>query len=506
MSSRPNDALPEDILPALRERAHTYRDAIIAGLQQLVAIPSVNPVGAASPGPEARAALRWMLEHAGALGFRTQNLDDMVGFVEYGPADAPEVVAVLAHLDVVPAGEGWTHPPFAGAISDGMIWGRGVEDDKGPAVSALYAIKAISDLGLPLHRRIRLILGTLEESGDWSDIRHYEAREGRPTMGFTPDAHFPVICGEKGILNVTFRAQEPARNPASTRRPGLHVTTWHAGSAPNIVPAFAWAALSLDSRPLEPALVSLQRSARRFAQHHPDSQLQVMRAELFQERYPQEELPADAQLVIAAVGKESHGALPWDGHNALQDLINFLAACKVSNNAVGRLVHFTARHLGVGWDGAGLGIAAEHEKLGPTTVNLGMARGDAQQASITLNIRLTPPHTVASLSEQLRRIGEEAGLQVEIDPTAMNPLFVDERDPLVVGLQRAYQMVTGRPAACAYIGGTTYAKAFPRMVAFGPLMPDEPMLAHQVDERVSLDSLVRNTEIYALALYFLAGA
>ena len=505
MSSPHHDALPEDILPALRERAHAYRDAVIAGLQRLIAIPSVNPVGASSPGPEARAALRWMLEHAAALGFRVQNLDDIVGFVEYGPADAPEVVAVLAHLDVVPAGEGWTHPPFVGTIADGMIWGRGVEDDKGPAVSSLYALKALSDLGLPLRRRIRLILGTLEESGDWSDIRHYEAREGRPTMGFTPDAHFPVICGEKGILNVTFRAQEPAAsNP--THRPGLHVAAWHAGSAPNIVPAFAWAALSLDARRFEPALVSLQRSARRFAQHHPESQLQVMRAELFRERYPTEELPAEAQVVVAARGQEAHGALPWDGHNALQDLANFLAACKVANNAVGRLAHFAARHLGVGWDGAGLGIAAEHDKLGPTTVNLGMARGDAQQASITLNVRLTPPHTVATLAEKLRRVGEEAGLQVEIDPASMNPLFVDEDDTLVVGLKRAYQLVTGRPAACAYIGGTTYAKAFPRMVAFGPLMPDEPMLAHQVDERVSLDSLVRNTEIYALALYFLAGA
>ncbi len=505
MSFRLHAALPEDILPALRERAHTYRDAIIAGIQHLVAIPSVNSMGAAFPSQETRAALRWMLEHAGALGFRTQNLDDMVGFVEYGPADAPEVVAVLVHLDVVPPGEGWTHPPFAGIVSDGMIWGRGVEDDKGPAVSALYAMKVLSDLGLPLRRRIRLILGTLEESGDWSDIRHYEAREGRPVMGFTPDAHFPVICGEKGILNVTFRAQGPASS-ASAGRHDMRIAAWHAGSAPNIVPAFAWAALALDSRRLEPALVSLQRSARRFAQHHPDSQLQVMRAERFREHYPQERLPADAQVVIAASGKEAHGALPWDGHNALQDLANFLAACKVCDNAIGRLAHFTARHLGVGWDGVGLGIAAEHDKLGPTTVSLGMARGDADHASITLNIRLTPPHTVASLSEKLLRIGEEAGLQVEIDPTAMNPLFVDERDPLVVGLKRAYQLVTGRPAACAYIGGTTYAKAFPRMVAFGPLMPDEPMLAHHVDERISLESLVRNTEIYALALYFLAGA
>lgn len=505
MSSQSHSTPPDDILPALRERANAYRDAITAGLQHLVSIPSVNPVGAASPGPETRAALRWLLEQAGSLGFRTQNLDDMVGFVEHGPADAPEVVAVLAHLDVVPAGEGWTYPPFAGTVADGMIWGRGVEDDKGPAVSALYALKALRDLQLPLRRRIRLILGTLEEGGDWSDIRHYEAREGRPTMGFTPDAHFPVICGEKGILNAVFRAQEPANDPVAGRS-HTRITAWHAGSAPNVVPAFAWAALSADTQRLEPALIALQRSARRLAQHHPKSQLQVMHAELFQEHYSQEELPAEALLVITARGQEAHGAMPWDGHNALQDMVNFLATCKVANNAIGRLVTFAARHLGMGWDGAGLGIAARHDKLGPTTVNLGMARGDARQASITLNIRLTPPHTVDSLSEKLRRIGQEAGLQVDIDPFSMNPLFVDEHDPLVVGLQRAYHMVTGQAATCAYIGGTTYAKAFPRMVAFGPLMPGESMLAHQADERVTLDSLVRNTVIYALALYFLAGA
>ncbi|MGQ9668375.1 MAG: peptidase dimerization domain-containing protein, partial [Anaerolineae bacterium] len=256
---------------------------------------------------------------------------------------------------------------------------------------------------------------------------------------------------------------------------------------------------------LEPALIALQRSARRFTQQYPKGQLQAMRAELFREHYPQEELPAEAPIVIAARGQEAHGALPWDGHNALQDLVNFLATHKVTNNAIGRLVTFAARHLGAGWDGAGLGIAARHDKLGPTTVNLGMARGEAHQASITLNIRLTPPHTVDSISEKLQRIGQEAGLQVDVDPASMNPLFVDEHDPLVIGLKRAYQMVTGQAATCAYIGGTTYAKAFPRMVAFGPLMPDEPMLAHQVDERVTLDSLVRNTAIYALALYFLAG-
>lgn len=177
----------------LNEKMMELKDEIFASIKESVAIESVKgaPEEDAPYGRGPKEALDHALALGEKLGFKTGNLDNKVGWIEYGEGE--EMAAVLGHLDVVPLGEGWKYPPLACEIHDGQMYGRGVLDDKGPVIGAIYALKAIRDLGLPIDRRIRVIFGTDEENGS-SCVKHYnEAGGEQPAIGFTPDGQFPVI-------------------------------------------------------------------------------------------------------------------------------------------------------------------------------------------------------------------------------------------------------------------------------------------------------------------------
>ncbi len=167
---------------------------MIPTLTTLLSIPSVTGSDAC------KTALDTALSLCGSFGFRTRLINDSIGYAEIGEGE--EMIAILAHLDVVPAGEGWSVEPFAGTLKDGRIYGRGTADDKGPAVAAMFAMRDLLEEGVTLRRRIRLIFGTMEEGGDWEDMEYYKANEEAPVFGFTPDADFPAIYGEKGILHL----------------------------------------------------------------------------------------------------------------------------------------------------------------------------------------------------------------------------------------------------------------------------------------------------------------
>lgn len=177
---------------------------LIETIRSLVAIPSVTdaaPEPGKPYGPYVYEALETALAFCEELGFRTK-LDDegYYGYVEIGAGE--ELMGILVHLDVVPPGSGWTHDPYGCEIQDGKLFGRGVVDDKGPAVAVMYAMKDILDSELVLDKRVRLILASQEEDGPWADIARYKAQEEIPGFGFTPDASFPATFGEKGILAV----------------------------------------------------------------------------------------------------------------------------------------------------------------------------------------------------------------------------------------------------------------------------------------------------------------
>lgn len=149
-------------------------------------------------GEGAKKALDYALDLGNRLGFRTKNIDNYCGYIEFG--EGKNLLGIIGHLDVVPSGDGWDTPPFSSTIKDGKIFGRGAIDDKGPVVASLYAMKAIKD-NIKINSRVRLILGINEEK-DWKCIKHYKEKEELPTIGFSPDADFPCIYAEKGIATV----------------------------------------------------------------------------------------------------------------------------------------------------------------------------------------------------------------------------------------------------------------------------------------------------------------
>ena len=180
----------------LNERVLAMEPQLLACLQENLCIPSVqgDAEEGAPYGLEVRRSLDHVLAAAEKLGFRTENVDNHLGWCEYGQGE--EMVAVLGHLDVVPAGDGWSFDPWGGEIRDGRIFGRGTMDDKGPSIAALFALAALRDSGLPIKRRIRLLFGCNEETGS-ADVKYYLAKGGEvPVMGFTPDGEYPVINGE----------------------------------------------------------------------------------------------------------------------------------------------------------------------------------------------------------------------------------------------------------------------------------------------------------------------
>ena len=182
-----------------------HKDELIESVRESVRFPSVEaaPAGEGAPfGAAVRDALEHALKLGESFGFKTTNLDGYAGCIDFGEGD--EMLGVIGHLDVVPEGEGWIHPPYAAEIADGKIFGRGTMDDKGPAIASIYALAAVKAAGIPLRRRVRIILGTNEETG-WGCMNHYREVAEIPTLSFSPDADYPVVNSEKGICHITVK-------------------------------------------------------------------------------------------------------------------------------------------------------------------------------------------------------------------------------------------------------------------------------------------------------------
>ena len=202
-----------------------FLDALL-GLLAIDSVAWLDASEAAPYGSGPAKALDYVLSLCRALGVRTENRGGRVAWAEIGAGD--ELTAVLGHLDVVPDGEGWTHDP-RGELCGDRLYGRGAVDDKGPVMAALFAMKAVQDSGVPLKRRVRLIFGQREEVGDWQDMAWYREHEQLPAFGFTPDAEFPAIYGEKGILH--YELTLPLKHSGLARVEG--------GDAANMVPSWA---------------------------------------------------------------------------------------------------------------------------------------------------------------------------------------------------------------------------------------------------------------------------
>lgn len=438
------------------------QDRIVELLRRLVRINSERAQAApgAPVGEGCAAALALAQAECDARGIATHRLNDMVAWAQVG-THGP-LAAFPVHLDVVPAGNGWSRDPYAAQVDNGILYGRGVMDNK---ISAAILIELLGDLvqdSDQLPCRFRIIFGTDEES-DMSDMRSYvQAGCELPRWGFVPDAAFPVVCGEKARLHLRLSSDYCLQ--------GLEID---AGSMVNVVPdrADARVGVGLIDRA---ALDRLERVGLR------------VRVD-------------DEVAEVSAFGKSVHGSCPERGENAAAALVCALDDVLPRTGDAGReALSGMASRLCRDVHGKALGIAGADEVFGPTTVNLGVVRMGSRGTECELDVRFGRDLNEEEVISRMRRaLGPGWNIQV----AAAKPVhLVDQNDPCVKTLLSAYERVTGLPGSCSVMGGGTYASLLPALVAFGPKFPGTHCGAHGVDERVSLENIARATEVYREAL------
>ncbi len=453
----------------LMARVLAAEPELLACLQENLRIPSVQADAAegAPYGIEVRRSLDHVLAAADKLGFRTENVDGHLGWCEYGEGE--EMVAVLGHLDVVPAGDGWSFDPWGGEIRDGRIWGRGTMDDKGPSIAALFALAALRDSGLPIRRRIRLLFGCNEETGS-NDMKYYRAKGGEiPVMGFTPDGEYPVINGEKGIINVTY-----SRTYAQSGE--LKLLSIHGGTAPNVVPAAACAKL-VCSRELAQRIAMLSAPKVRYT-------------------------ATDYGIFVEAEGVSAHGSTPGEGENAIGRLILALDTLPFQGE-IAEAIHFLAVTLGMETDGKSAGIYLHDDVSGELTLNWGTLQADESEMSLKINYRYPVTKAYEDCGPALNAAFAKAGFAMDAEAHKAK-LYIPEDSELVKTLLKVYSQHTGLEGKAKCIGGGTYAKMLPNILAFGPIFPGDEVREHKPDEFLEIPKLMKNAQIIAAAMYEMA--
>ncbi len=452
-----------------------YRPHIISNLQEMIRIRSVEmPSLEGKPfGEGVHQALALALETASGLGFRAVNRDGMIGWAEYG--SGKEMIAVLGHLDVVPEGKGWSYPPFGAEIHEGKLYGRGTTDDKGPTLAALWALKIIADEDHRLSKRIRIIFGTNEESG-FRGIKWYAANEEKPVAGFTPDIHEGIVHAEKGGLHIELE-QNVGEEETVT------LIGFSSGQAVNIVPDNAEAFFRGEGNVLDTWGKTLETAVRSL----PCGGETVREGET---------------LVVRTFGKAAHASLPEKGENAIASLCSLIAENPPIENftPVFRILSDLLKDSRFGTD---LGIAMSDEVSGVLTCNPGLASFSEGILKVTLDIR--HPVTIKGdiVIEKIKKKISGTGIRSTVT-SRVDPLHVPKDSPLIRELGEAFFETTGRWPEIMAIGGGTYAKALPNVVAFAPFPNALPELAHQADEYIGIDELMASILVMKNAMLRLA--
>lgn len=456
---------------------------LIGAIREIVAVPSAGgeaPQPNAPFGPGPKAALDKFVEIGSRLGFRTWTFENQVGIAELGDESLPEMIAVLAHVDVVPAGEGWSCDPWQGMLKDGFLYGRGVADDKGPAISAIFAMKALREAGVQLKRRVRLIVGTNEELGSRA-IEHYvKSGQELPVAGFTPDAEYPLINGEKGSITPKCYA------PFAPDGGDVQIISLNAGVASNAVPSRAVAVLKVAPA----AEARLNRAVEEFAAPR-DAKLSCKK-------------DAGGKYTLSMDGLAFHGSRPQYGSNAAANLVKVLRLLSVGGEQ-GAFLDKIDTLVGDQAHGENLGVMLYDDVSGFTSLCWGLLKTECNKIMFTLNYRFPVTFKRDPVCSKFVEVLRSYGFEVEAS-SGSHPLYMPKDSDLVKKLMKVYQDETGdyksEPMA---IGGGTYAKKMPNMLAFGNQFPGEDTHIHEVDERWSVEHIIKNTKIMAAAIASLAG-
>lgn len=449
------------------EMIASLKEPLTRTLQAWLKVPSLKAEAApgAPFGPKLQEMLEMALRSCQELGLKTRSVDGYAGEAEIGEGSDEDALAILAHVDVVPAGDGWTREPFGAQLEGDLLYGRGAGDDKGPLAAAMYAMHAIKLAGIPLKRKVKLIIGCDEESG-MEDIQYYRRHAVLPREGFSPDAVYPVINLEKGMCGLHLSAKVPDE--------GLQVLSLNVGERPNVIPGAAAATVKGG----EDLVLKAAEISKKYG-------------------WPVAAQAEGGRVHLVTTGVNGHAAYPELARNAIGQLLIMLKELGVE----GPLKQLAAA-VGTQYYGEGLGIQSEDAASGKLTCNLGILRIEAGQVFGTLDIRYPLLVNGAMLRDVVAAHLTEFAVK---QASFKEPHYVPESSPLVQGVLQAYHEVTGREKKALSTGGGTYARLLEQGVAFGVSFPEDPDLAHQADEHISINSLITSVKIFFRAIELLAG-
>ena len=453
-------------------------EELVEAIRRLVAIRSVKeeaqPGMPFGPGPAA--ALAEGLKLAGEMGLRTQNHENYVGTVDLNGEET--ALHILAHLDVVGEGTGWDTDPYTVVQKDGMIYGRGTDDDKGPAAASLLAMRAVKELGIPLKYNVRLILGTDEESGS-GDIAYYYARNSYAPFAFSPDGSFPVVNIEKGQYCPEFGGSWPGEKAIP------RVCALRGGIRTNVVPPEAEAELvGLDRE--NAAELCEQLSGETGADFS------------IEER--------EGRLVVTAHGKNAHASTPEEGVNAITALLALLKRLPLADCRSTRVLRGLAEKFPHGdLEGRALNMAQKDELSGALTVNLAFLT--LGETGLTGKVDCRVP--LCADDENCVRPFEAAMADCGLSVTGCGERIPGHHTPAslpqVEVLLRCYEHYTGLKGECLSMGGGTYVHDIPNGVAFGCGMPGFNSNLHGANEHACVKDLLISALIFAQCIVEICG-
>ncbi|AOA02881.1 Sapep family Mn(2+)-dependent dipeptidase [Carnobacterium maltaromaticum] len=418
----------------------------LAGLKKVMKVDSVKGLAetGAPFGKGPKKALETALDLASALGFETKIVSDAVGYAQYG-TNNDEYLGIVGHLDVVEAGSGWSYPPFDLTLENGVLYGRGVLDNKGPAISTLYALSVLKELNIPLSKTIRILFGTDEESGS-ADIPLYLASEKPPIYGFTPDCKYPAVYGERGLV-------------------GIEIVT--------VMP--------------EKELKQISNFKGTFTRSSVPDYLEVT-------------LKNGEEIQIE--GKRAPSNAPEMGENVLTKFAEIATNEHFFTGELADYFSWLATALHLKHDGSGLGIDFSDQASGKLMLTPYAFKIEKNKVHLTLSIRYPISVTEEDILVELKQhLPMDSQLQIiRKMPATSFPL----EHPMLKIMQEVYEECTGMDGTPVTTTGATYARTMPNIVAFGPSFPGQKGIAHNKDEYMDLTDLMKNMEIYAVTMAELA--
>lgn len=456
----------KELLLKLDEYLNRVRPEYIRDLGALIAVPSVGAEaeGEYVFGKESAAALEKAIEIGDSYGFKTKNHEYYCASIAYGEKE--EEMGIVAHLDVVPAGDGWSYEPYKLTVDNGLLIGRGTEDDKGPAVAGLYALRFFKDHGIELPFTLRLILGGNEERG-MNDLPYYAKNYKVPFFSFTPDSSFPVCVGEKGSLKLYVTVCEGSE-------------LFESFSGGTVVNAVAGRAKAV---------------------------LKGLYASKLSEKDGIKVVETDGKTEVEAVGKTAHAAMPEAGLNAIGLLSGYLLTeldgelNDSDRNALEFLSKATSEYLG-----KTLGIDGADEESGYLTCVGGVIKTEGDKITQTFDIRYPITFNGEELLDKAEATVVSLGFPCERGRNS-KPYYFSPEKPEIKALVAAYEAVMDEACVPYTMGGGTYARSFPNTVAFGAtiekyrgLLGEGRGAAHDRDEYLSIAEFENSVKIFVLSV------